>query len=103
MKKENEKLILVDPDIPNSQPMAKEHTTPRERPGKFGDFLVREGYITAEQLQQALNIQKDRFRSLIDVMLELGMISQSDLDELEQELKEKQWGTESDGIRTGGP
>lgn len=47
--------------------------------GRFGDFLVQGNYITFKQLEQALDLQKTRFRPLGDVLVELRMIDQEAL------------------------
>ena len=53
---------------------------PRER---FGVFLVMNEYITQDQLVQALSLQKSTCARLQDILLQLGYVSQKDLDALE--------------------
>ena len=53
---------------------------PRER---FGVFLVMNKYITQDQLVQALSFQKSTCARLQDILLQLGYVSQKDLDALE--------------------
>ena len=45
----------------------------------FGDFLVRGGYVSLEQLQHALEVQRARFQRLGDVIVAHGLVSEPTL------------------------
>ncbi len=47
--------------------------------GQFGSFLVQNDYISLDQLQRALEVQRSRFRRLGEVMIDLEMITDRDL------------------------
>jgi adsorption protein B len=47
-------------------------TVPGER---LGDFLVGKGLISQEQLDHAMNLQKVRFRSLGDILIEMQVVT----------------------------
>ena len=53
-----------------------------EEPERLGDYLIRQGWITAVQLQQALEEQKRRPRGTLlgNVLVQMGFISQGMLD-----------------------
>ena len=55
-------------------------SNPRER---FGVYLVIQGYITRDQLVQALTLQESTCATLQCTLLQLGYVSQKDLDALE--------------------
>lgn len=54
-----------------------------EEPERLGDYLIRKGWITAAQLQQALEEQKRRPRGTLlgNVLVQMGFISQGMLDQ----------------------
>ena len=55
---------------------------------KLGDLLVNTGYVTAEQLKNALNYQKEHGGKLGDVLIELKYIDESGLIKaLSEQLK----------------
>lgn len=43
---------------------------------KIGDLLIKEGYITSEQLQKALQLQRDTNKRVGEVLVELGYVSE---------------------------
>ena len=53
--------------------------------GRFGAFLVQHDYISLEQLQTALEVQRSRFRRLGEVLLDLEMISRPSLEQALEE------------------
>ena len=54
----------------------------REKVKKLGELLIEFKYITREQLQKALDHQKNNDERLGDVLLDLGYISENDLVEV---------------------
>jgi len=50
--------------------------------GRFGDFLVRQGYVTASQLQQALEEQKTSCPPLRELVVAQGYVTPETLQEL---------------------
>lgn len=50
-----------------------------ESSGRFGDFLVRHGYLLLAQLEEALEDQRSHFRRLGDVIVDLGFVSRETL------------------------
>ncbi len=52
---------------------------------RLGTFLVQHDYISLEQLQRALDLQRSRFRRLGEVLVSLGMISQPSLEQVLEE------------------
>lgn len=56
--------------------------TTRNSNERFGVFLVINEYITQDQLVQALSLQKSSCASLQDILLQLGYVSQKELDAL---------------------
>jgi adsorption protein B len=56
--------------------------------GRFGDFLVSQGYITPEQLADALHIQEVTCPPLRDVMCQLGFVTRETVAAIERELQQ---------------
>ena len=59
--------------------------TLRNSKERFGVFLVKNKYITNDQLVEALSLQNSTSTSLQETLLELGYISQNELDTLKDE------------------
>jgi len=62
---------------------ARTHTV-----GRFGDFLIAQGYITADQLSQALRAQKASCPPLREVLCQLGFATPAIVDAAARELAE---------------
>ena len=54
----------------------------RKARDKLGSLLVRADLITAEQLEEALSVQKRTLRRLGDILVELGMVTKEQLREM---------------------
>ena len=54
----------------------------RKARDKLGSLLVRADLITAEQLEEALSVQRRTLRRLGDILVELGMVTKEQLREL---------------------
>ena len=46
---------------------------------KLGEILIEEGLVKAEQVQDALKIQKDQGKLLGEVLIDLGLVSEFDI------------------------
>ncbi|MGH7677168.1 MAG: DUF4388 domain-containing protein [Gemmatimonadaceae bacterium] len=66
------------------------HASIVNRPDRIGDFLVKDGAITAEQLQAAVDAQeKQRDRRIGDLLVELGHVTREVLHEhVRQQIEE---------------
>ena len=53
----------------------------------LGAFLVRRGYITSVQLDQAMNLQQMRFRSLGSVMTQMQLVTPGIMDAILREME----------------
>lgn len=75
--------VLLEEGIISSREMdaALSQYSP-ERHGRFGDFLVQGNYLTLEQLEKALELQRTRFRPLGDILVELEMITRENLQQV---------------------
>lgn len=55
---------------------------------KLGQILIRQGLISAQQLEEALNLQSENSKKLGEVLLSVGLIRK---DDLQQALLEQYW------------
>jgi len=60
----------------------------RRDPCSLGNLAIERGYITSEDLEQALKVQKERLR-IGELLVEMGKLNQDQLDELLMEQKIK--------------
>ena len=49
---------------------------------KIGELLIENGYVTAEQVSEALNIQKRKRERIANILIDLGYMTEADLLEL---------------------
>lgn len=90
--------LVVEPK-PSPQPAAAPQAAPEndndddKPPEKLGEFMIAQGLITPEQLEEALQKQKQmpgEHRLIGQVLVELGYIRQQDLDAAVASLLQKQ-------------
>ena len=56
--------------------------TQKQEPGRlFGEIAIDKGYLTEEQVARLLMLQRQRERSVMHYLVELGRVSQEQLDE----------------------
>lgn len=55
----------------------------------LGEFLVRQRYITREQLDHAMNLQKTRFRSLGEILTQMQAVPKDEMASILKEMERK--------------
>ena len=70
------------------------HQTHQDR--KFGELAVELGYMTDEQVMELLKEQKPAFLSLGQVLLDDGILSNSDFEQIMNDYRSKNGLVESD-------
>ncbi|MBJ6727407.1 glycosyl transferase family protein [Geomesophilobacter sediminis] len=61
-----------------------------QNPGeRLGEFLVRQGFLTDQQLERATKLQKTRFRALGDILSEMGAVTQETVTALLHEINQR--------------
>ncbi len=73
-------------DYPTLQEAEARYMAGHHAGGRFGDFLIREGYITSEQRDEALYVQEATCPSLRDVLRDLGFVSPDVVAAAEREV-----------------
>lgn len=75
--------ILVEENIMTEEQL-KNYLTEycKEKNSYFGEFLIANQYITKEQFEIAMTIQKSRFQKLGEILVEQNMISKDVLDDV---------------------
>jgi hypothetical protein len=67
--------ILLDESLISCNILSKAFEEHATVPGvRLGDFLVSKEYITSEQLDHAMSLQKKRFRNLGDILTEMQIV-----------------------------
>jgi len=63
---------------------------------RLGDFLVRKGYISEEQLVHAVSLQKMRFKCLGDILLEMQIVKPDCIVSIIREMEQADWAQKHD-------
>ncbi|GAI86119.1 unnamed protein product [marine sediment metagenome] len=58
----------------------KEKQKEKKHPQKLGEMLIYYKIITPEQLEEGLKIQKDREKRIGEIVIELGMVTQDEIN-----------------------
>jgi len=58
----------------------KEEQEEKKHPKKLGEMLVHYKIITPEQLAEGLKIQKDRVKRIGEILIDLGMVTQDEIN-----------------------
>ena len=79
--------ILLDQSLISCQDLSKACEQYGALPGEhLGEFLVRQRYISGEQLEQAMILQKARFRSLGSILTQMQAVTDADLATILSEI-----------------
>jgi adsorption protein B len=86
--------ILLDESLISCNVLNKAFEEHASVPGeRLGEFLVKKGYISREQLDHAMILQKMRFRSLGDILTEMLIVTADIIDSiLREDAKERSSG-----------
>ena len=83
--------ILLDESLISCDVLNKAFEEHAANPGKrLGDFLVGRGYISPEQLDHAMNLQKARLRSLGDILTEMQVVAPDIIASIFKEMAGKE-------------
>jgi adsorption protein B len=80
--------ILLDESIISCTVLNRAFEEHAAAPGeRLGDFLVGKGYISREQLDHAMSLQKKRFRNIGDILAEMQIVTPETITTILRELE----------------
>ncbi|HBA88880.1 MAG TPA: hypothetical protein DCZ75_13130 [Geobacter sp.] len=83
--------ILLDESLISYNDLKTACEEHQASPGEqLGEFLVRNNYISNEQLSHAMNLQKMRFRTLGEVLAEMQVVSREQMASILREMENEQ-------------